>query len=100
LSSAAASVSVDMNLNSLQASSSGEFSGTTDIFREDNEAVAQDSVSNQTIFQGKALQSTNSFGSNTFAGGVADSDYVYDESLGYYYSSQLGYYYDTTTGLF
>ena len=100
LSSAAASISVDVNLQSLQAFSSGGFSGTVDIFGEDNDVVAQGFVSNQTILQGEALQSTNSSGSNTFAEGAADSDYVYDESSGYYYSSQLGYHYDTTTGLF
>lgn len=100
LSSTAASVSVDINLQSLQASSSGGLSGTVDIFGEDDEADVQDTISHHPILQGEALQSANSSGSNTFGGGETDSDYVYDESSGYYYSNKLGYYYDTTTGLF
>lgn len=100
LSSGAASVTIGMNLQSLQASSSGGFNDTVDIFGEDDEAVGQDTVSHQPILQGEAPQSANSSGSNKFGGGATDSDYVYDESSGYYYSSKLGYYYDTTTGLF
>lgn len=100
LASTAPFVSVDMNLQSSHASSSGALSGTEDIFAENDEAVGQDTNSHHLISQGEAPQSTNSSGSDTFGGGATDSDYVYDESSGYYYSSKLGYYYDTATGLF
>jgi hypothetical protein len=70
LSSTAASVSVDINLQSLQASSSGGLSGTVDIFGEDDEADVQDTISHHPILQGEALQSANSSGSNTFGGEI------------------------------
>ena len=55
LSSRAASVTIGMNLQSLQASSSGGFSDTVDIFGEDDEAVGQDTVSHQAYIM-KPLQ--------------------------------------------
>eukprot|EP01018_Ginkgo_biloba_P035023 Gb_16472 [translate_table: standard] len=113
LPSAPASVTLNADLHSLEASSSGGFTGTIDIFGEDDADVAattnMPSVGQDTncdpTFQEALPGSANimdDFGlsGNNVGGGVSDVDYVYDESSGYYYNSKLGYYYDPSTGLF
>lgn len=73
-----------------------------DMFADEDDAAGKPEENHQMPMSSatgtlSAVEKEDLDSGNSWAG---QSDYVYDEALGYYYSSSLGYYYDPQTALF